>query len=431
MQPNLPSYLQNLGGLAQFGQGLKPQERQEVEAPGAIVIQEMMISIPHVDGRPIGQVRSVTFSVKMAQLIPALPKETLYPDFDPLTAPLRTGIKEHVDALGDRLPPLHVLPAGRNYITPDGEELPMFYVHDDPEQYQCLRSLQRAEAPVTLMLDTNMQPITLGELILYLFSQKEMQRPQSVLERCKTANILIEVYHYDLKDVAKHIKVDTEHAGIPSTAYVSYLNSVAKLPEPVHAAMRAGDIRFTHAREIATKYGDEPDMCIMLAEWCAPKGGVRLSVGQLTRGMGLLQTGVVHLDRTSDGILELTPTTPALPPPNEEETDTKVSAPQQLIGGRYTPRMGAASPQIKQQAKIFAKRIQVGDRPGTVRQQSVQELQRRLAAIDDDFAYAELEAMVLGFLEATYAAAAAANQISSDGTVAPIVEASIRRAQQA
>ncbi len=403
--------------LDQFGAfegGIGAQEIVLHAAQHDLALTEASVAIPHINGVPAGVVVDVVFEVRIQQLELAPLEDLLYSHYDTDNDPQREAYRQSVEDLGDNTPPLYVLPANRNVVIGD-ETLPQFLVYHDPVLFLTLCRAQRGRARVCIPRVQNP-----GEILLMALSQQQHMRKVSLLEKCDAVRRLADVYHYTQEVIARHIVPevsDGEVSKTPSQEYVSSLIRVSRLPEETRQALHRGLIFFSHAKVLADHFARDPQMCIMLTRYIA-QGDItvetlRKIIGKLRPGVGeptakLIEgpDGKVTLDqKPSDGALRL------VSDRNMPLTYTAFLA----------AKVSAVRREIQRHPIVIIPHVNP-DRV-SVRRDAVQQLAGELAGYDGNVPVKDVEALLLGFMEALRKGAAAAGILNDRGEISPLIDA--------
>ncbi len=400
----------------EFEGGITRPEIAIREEPHRLSREEVMATVPHVDGRPVGPVVSASFEVKIQQLELAPAGDLLYSQFrlhDPTdnSDPQVAFYAKTIDSMGDMVPPLYVLPTDRT-ITVNGERLPMYRVYHDPYVYEALMVLRRAK--VRVEVPDVPHP---GAILLMALSRQQHTRKPSILEKCDAARRLEETYGYDQDIIALHLANDSETGEAPSQGYVSQLVNVSKLPDEVRDVLHRGLITFTHARTLLRVRQDET-LCIQLANWVCQDGRktVRMLedlINDLVPGRGIKP--LVRLeDRNVQIVVDRERSIQSVPSQAERPFTT------------YDGRMAVKPGTIRKEMARYS--VQVVPHPNpdrvAVTADSFEGLRAWVISRRGDTTIKETEAVLLAFLEAVRMEAAQAGMLNDKGALSPVVDVS-------
>lgn len=333
-------------------------------------------------------------TVPMARLIPAPRADTLYPHYDLRTDPQAATLLRVVNDLAEEgvLEPLLVLPDGDGYV-----------VYHDPVVFQAVVALRHATALVRVMAAT---PEML--LLAALSRQQHMRRP-SLLDLADVARRLVEDFRYPREVVARHLAQNQETQKAPDESYVSQLVAIAKLPEAAREAVHAGTLPFSHARVIGQRCGQDVTLALRAARWCveqhATVRGLEQMLNAVTPAPGVADAAWLLDDEQGVRLLPNGPTI-ALAPPR----------PPAELHYWQQPLIAAKPLQVTEAARKHIVTIHADDPAHPlVTSDSLAGLRHWLGTIRGTmFPLADLEAQLLGVMEAARTALDAAQHSSAE-----------------
>lgn len=397
-----------MGGFAQFAGGIEALAPQVTEATHTMTQEQTTVSLPHLNGALPGDVASVEFWVSIQQVELASPEDLLLSRYVPSGKGFES-FQQAVAALGDGVPALPVLPAQRNIQT-QGQSLPMFLVLDNPPLYYALIALKRKRIKVTFA--NNARP---GSFLLYSMAQHggQLYQAPSIIEICKAAKRLNQYYGFTLDEIAAQQAMNREDNTPPSRNTVHYQILVASLPDSVHQRIETGVLLYTQAKNIAEAYLDDPQMC----EWLAMIAH-GMNVAKLDNHIKRIQAGLETLEPGPDGEVRIIPRDQAI-----ALVDDRSLRGQEIIG--YGSTMIARPATIRKEASRFQVSVIPAASPDkiAVSSRSLDELTEWLTSRRTNTPVKEIEAVLLGFLEAVRLAARTQGLVNNQGVLAPMIDA--------
>ena len=400
-------------GFARFREGVTAKAPQSREVTHGITTERTVVDLPAINGQAIGEVANADFWVSLQQLELAPKEDLLCSKYDPNDDPDFDRLKNALDQMGDQIPSLPVLPANRNIIVA-GVELPAFQVYDQPEVYYGLIHLKRARAKVHI--PTVQHP---GQILLQaVAAHGQLRREPSYLEVCLASKRLKETYGYTLAEIAQVQARDPDDNTPPSTTQVYYQILVAGLPAAVHDLFHKRHILWSHARKIAEYCGEDAGQAAQLATFVS-QGGSRKSVEALGYLINRLKDGLCSLHTDEYGVVNVVPVgnnlaaVPDKPSPSARPTVF------------YRSMMAAPPAQVRRQAAAFDVYLIPADTPEKVAvpAQSLDQLRQWLAERRSHTSVRDVEATLLGYLEALRGAGLRQGLINKDGALSPVVNA--------
>lgn len=402
-----------MAGFARFKRGVTARAPQTREVTHVIQSERTPVDVPTVNGQAVGEVASVDFWISLQQLELAPKEDLLCSRYDPNEDADFDRLKNTLDQLGDQVPSLPVLPAHRNMIV-DGVEQPIFQVYDRPEVYYALIHLKRARAKAHI--PAVQHP---GQILLQaLATHGQLRREPSYLEICLAARRLKETYGYTLMEIAQMQARDPDDNTPPSTTQVHYEILVAGLPPAVHDLLHRRHILWSHAKNIAEYCGEDAGLSTQLALYIS-QGGTRKSVEALGYLINRLKDGQSRLETDNQGIVHALPVGKSL----SAVPDKPSPSARPMV---FYQRMMAAPPaQVRKAAAGFAVQLIPADTPEkiAVSAQSLDPLRQWLADRRSHTAVRDVEAMLLGYLEALRGEGLRQGLINRDGALSPVVDA--------
>ena len=400
-------------GFKRFKGGVIAKAPQSREVTHEITSERTVVDLPAINGQAVGEVASVDFWVSLQQLELAPKEDLLCSKYDPNDDPDFDRLKNTLDQMGDQLPSLPVLPANRNIIVA-GVELPVFQVYDQPEVYYGLIHLKRARAKVHI--PSVQHP---GQILLQaVAAHGQLRREPSYLEVCLASKRLKETYAYTLTEIAQVQARDPDDNTPPSTTQVYYQILVAGLPPAVHDLLHKRHILWSHARKIAEYCGEDAGQSAQLATFVS-QGGSRKSVEALGFIINRLKDGLSRLETDRYGVVHV------LPVGNSLSAVLEKPSPSARPTVFYRSMMAAPPAQVRRVAAGFDVQLIPADTPEKVAvpAQSLDQLRQWLSERRSQTSVREVEAQLLGYLEALRGAGLRQGLINKDGALNPVVDA--------
>ncbi len=397
-------------GRCRGGVTVTPPQEREVSHP--LGSQEQLVTLPTVGGIVPGDVAGVDFWIPLRQLRLAPKEDLLCSRYQPNEDPDFEHYTQALAQLGDQIPSLPVLQAHRA-IAQGGQEDPIFLVYDHPEVYYALIALQRTRAKVHL------PPVaTPGAILLHALAQHgQLRREPSVLEVCLAAKRLRDYYGYTLPEIAQMQARNPEENTPPSNTQVHYQILVAELPTSVQELLHKRHILWTHTRYIAEYCGNDEALCVELATLVAQS--VRMSVVALNQIIRRLKDGHSRLVTDPDQVVREVPNGA---PQLHAAPGTLEAAPSALVV--YQRLMAAPAAQVRSAAKSFVVQVAPTE-TGEQLAVPVQALDGLRGWLNDRVtptSVRDLEATLLGYLEAVRAAAQREGFLGKDGAIRLVVD---------
>jgi hypothetical protein len=407
-----------LGGFQRFAGGVEARPTEIVDAEHIVSQQATTITAPHINGELPGEVAGVDFWVPLIQLQLAPAEDLLNSRYDPKEDPDFEAYTAALNAQGERIPSLPVIPANRDVTLPDGTTRPLYLVYDQPYVLYALIQLKRIRARVHVPAVPHPGAILLSAM----GREGQMRREPSILEICRAARRLKEYYGYTVEEIAEQQTANREDRSRPSPQQVYNQINVASLPESVQGMLHRKQILWTHARDLAEAFLGDDALC----EQCALLAGQgrRMTVEEFSLALRRLkdkvsqlkidEAGVVHEVR--NGTIKLT----------AEATGKKATAPDTLT---YDRLMVARPALIQREATRFTVVVVPADKPDqvSIAPSSFKVLQEWLGDRRSNTSVRDTEAVLLGFLQAVRQGARAEGLLNGNGVIAPTVEASAPR----
>lgn len=402
-----------LARFDRFSGGITVTAPQMRDVEHVVTTLSTQVEVPSVNGALPGPVAGVDFWVGLHQLQLAPKEDLLCSRYDPNDDPDFDRFKNALALVGDQIPSLPVLPANRDIVTTGGAE-PVFLVYDQPEVYFALIALKRARARA------HIPPVqTPGAILLNALARHgQLRREPSTMEVCEACKRLKEVYDYTLQEIAQMQSRDPEDNTPPSITQVHYQILVAGLPLAVKDMLHKRHILWSHARKIAEYCGDDAGLCEQLATIVAQSG--RMSVEGLGFLINRLRDGHSRLETDTDGVVHVVPIGRQL-----GAVSANTASPAARATVFYQRMMVAPPAQVRRVAAGF----QVSLVPADAREriaitaQSLDGLREWLNQRRSSVPVRELEATLLGYLEALRSAGMRQGLINRDGALMPVIDA--------
>ncbi len=395
-----------MGGFAQFADGVEALPSQVIDAQHVMTQERTSVDVPHINGVLPGEIAGIDFWVNIQQLELAPAEDLLLSRYDPLKDEDFESYKLAVNDLGEGTPSLPVLPANRN-ITLQGKERPVFRIYDNPPMYYALIALKRSRIKVHIPTYQRQG----ASLLFALAHHGQLYREPSQLEICKAAKRLHEFYHYSLDEIATQQAKSREDRSRPSKQTVHYQILVASLPDAVHRRMEEGKLLYTQAKIIAEAYQDDGQMCRDLAMLARGE-----NVASLETHIRRIKSGLETLERLPDGDVQAISHDQDLAPTNDP------SGRRGEMAG-YDHTMVAKTATIRREASKFQIALVAADSPDkvAVASRSVAELGEWLSNRRANTSVKDIEAVLLGFLEAIRLEARKQGLVNTQGLLTTVV----------